>query len=70
MSESESEYFTGVISIDIYIHQANDCEDQSLYLTSDMNLATGSSELSAEDIIDAGSVFHSLFVSVLVNVST
>ena len=28
-----------------------------------MNLATGSSELSAEDIIDAGSAFQSLKVS-------
>ena len=43
--------------------RANDCKDWSLDLTNDVNLVTGSSELSAEEIIAAGSAFQSLMVS-------
>ena len=49
-SESKSEYFTGDTSID----------GPTTDLTSDVNLAAGSSELSAEDIIDYR--FQSLMV--------
>ena len=50
----------------LVIHQftrAKACEDLSLDLTSDVNLATGSSELSVEDIMDAGMHFQLLMVS-------
>ena len=50
--------------------RANDCKDQSLDLTSDVNQAT---ELLAEEIIDAGNTFQSLMVSgkkLLINVSS
>ena len=56
-SESESEYFTGDTSIDI--HSPGSTIAKTLDLTSDLNLVTGSSELSAEEVIAAGSAFQS-----------
>ena len=58
----ESEYFTGDTSVDIH-SPGPKIAKTSLYRARDVNLATGSSELSAEDIIDAGSAFQSLMVS-------
>ena len=57
VSESESEYFTGDTSIDI--HSPGPTIAKTLDLTSDVNLATRSSELSAEKIIAAGIAFQS-----------
>ena len=59
---SELEYFAGDTSIDIH-SPGPTIAKTSLDLTSDVNLATESSELSAEEIIDAGSAFQSLMVS-------
>ena len=51
----QNQYFTGDISIDGQ-------RLRRLYVTSDVNLATVSSELTAEDTIDAGSALQSLTV--------
>ena len=70
----ETEYFTGDTSTDIH-SPGPTCKDYSLDLTTDVNLSTGSSELSDGSIIDAGSAFQSLTIgvweeTVLVNVSS
>ena len=55
-SESEHKKITGD-TVNINIHSPgidSDCEDCNLQISRDVNLATGSSDLSAEDIIDTG----------------